>query len=212
MNDFLNWIIENEVLLNTILAFLSFIITSVLTFVIIYQTSKLSKQQSKQEMEISKQQAELQKRQIRLDTFDYKNNIYHALHKVFQMTGEIHDMFEKIELDKKPMDKLYLLFDSYREQLRIDVSDTMWLFKQAEYILPSNIYESVYDISKSFNELTGDISKFKLFALILTNEEIETEKKKLLQDIKMRCDQINSHVLFIDTIMPTELFIRNIDR
>ena len=87
-----DWILVNEVSINTILDFLSLVITAVLTGIIIWQTSKLAKQQSVQEEEISQQQAELQKRQIKLDTFEYKNRIYHALYKVFQLTGEIQSI------------------------------------------------------------------------------------------------------------------------
>lgn len=74
-----DWLLVNEVSINTILDFLSLVITAVLTTIIIWQTAKLAKHQSVQEEEISQQQAELQKRQVKLDTFEYKNRIYHAL-------------------------------------------------------------------------------------------------------------------------------------
>ena len=53
-----------EVQLNLVISLLSFIVTSVLTVVIIRQTSRLAKQQSEQEHLINKQQADLQKRQM----------------------------------------------------------------------------------------------------------------------------------------------------
>lgn len=203
------WIEENEVFLDLSISMLSFVVTSVLTIVIIMQTSKLAKKQSKQDLLINKQQEDLQKRQMRIDTFDYKNTIYHALYKVFQMTAEIEDIFSHVNLGQKDMAQLYMMFEIIREQLKIDVSETMWLFKQAEYILPENIYLSVSAISRDFNELTGDIGKLKLFPAILNEDELSEEKENLLDDILFRAQQINKHVLFIESIMPIELDITN---
>lgn len=206
------WIVNNEILLNLAISFLSFVVTSILTIVIIAQTSKLAKKQNEQEIKINEQQQDWQKRQMRIDTFDYKNNIYRALCKVFQLTGEIADIFPKIRLYEKEMDQLCQLFDILLSQLKIDVSETLWLFKQAEYILPENIYASVRDIAKDFDELTGDIGKFKFYPTILTPEEVVTEKNKLLDDIQYRAEQINRHVLFITTIMPHELDISALEK
>ena len=149
---------------------------------------------------------------MKIDTFDYKNNIYQALYKVFQMTGEIEYTFSKICLQKKQMEQLYQLFDILRSQLKIDVSETLWLFRQAEYILPANIYASVYDIAGNFNELSGDIGKFNLYPTILTPDELVEEKRKLLDDILARAKQINSHILFINSIMPHELDISSLGK
>ena len=206
------WIVNNEILLNLAILFLSFVVTSILTIVIIAQTSKLAKKQNEQEIKINEQQQDWQKRQMRIDTFDYKNNIYRALCKVFQLTGEIADIFPKIRLYEKEMDQLCQLFDILLSQLKIDVSETLWLFKQAEYILPENIYASVRDIAKDFDELTGDIGKFKFYPTILTPEEVDAEKRKLLDDILYRAEQINRHVLFITTIMPQELDISALEK
>lgn len=211
-DTWITWILENEVLLNLAISFLAFIVTSIMTVIIITQTSKLSKKQNEQERLISKRQEDLQKRQIKIDTFEYKNSIYRILYKVFQMTGEIEDIFSKISLQEKQMEQLYQLFDILRSQLKIDVSETLWLFKQAEYILPANIYSSIYDIAGNFNELTGDIRKFDLFSKILTPDEITKEKQKLLDDIYARAKQINSHVLFINSVMPHELDISSIEK
>ena len=207
-----DWILVNEVSINTILDFLSLVITAVLTGIIIWQTSKLAKQQSVQEEEISQQQAELQKRQIKLDTFEYKNRIYHALYKVFQLTGEVQSIYKKINLKDKSMDQLYQIFDSYLKTIKIDVPETLWVFKQAEYILPDNIYSSVYDIAGNLNELTGNIGKFNLYPKILAEHEIEEYKKELLEDIQIRSNQINKHVLFINSIMKKELSISNLEK
>lgn len=208
----IDWVIENEAIFNIAIALLSLLVTSILTVIIIVQTAKLAKKQNEQEKLINKQQEDLQKRQIRIDTFDYKNNIYHALYKVFQMTGEIEDIISKISLKEKTAEQLYQMFDILRELLKIDVSETMWLFKQAEYILPSNIYDSVRVISKNFDELTGDVGKFSLYPKILTTDELETEKQKLLEDIRDRVKQINDRVCFITSVMPKELDISSLEK
>ena len=207
-----SWIVEYEVQLNLVISLLSFIVTSVLTVVIIRQTSRLAKQQSEQERLINKQQADLQKRQMQIDTFEYKNSIYHALYMVFQMTGEIEAIFSKISLQEKTMEQLHQLFEIIREQLKIDVSETIWLFKQAEYILPPNIYPSVRDIANNFNELTGDIGKLKFFPTILTPEEMEEEKHRLLDDIEDRANRINQYVIYIESVMPRELDISSLGK
>ena len=207
-----DWVIDNEAIFNIAIALLSLLVTSILTVIIIVQTARLAKKQNEQEKLINKQQEDLQKRQIRIDTFDYKNNIYSALYKVFQMTGEIEDIFSKISLKEKTAEQLHQMFDILREQLKIDVSETIWLFIQAEYILPSNIYDSVRVISKNFDELTGDVGKFGLYPKILTENELETEKQKLLEDIRERAKQINDHVYFITSVMPQELDISSLEK
>lgn len=212
ISNWSSWIVGHEVQLNLAISLLSFIVTSVLTVVIIGQTSKLAKQQSEQEKHINKQQEDLQKRQMRIDTFDYKNNIYHALYRVFQMTGEIEDIFSKIGLRDKTMEQLYQMFEIIREQLKIDVSEMLWLFKQAKYILPSNIYPSVRDIADNFNELTGDIGKLKFFPTILAPDEIEEEKQQLLRDIEDRAKCINQYVIYIESVMPRELDISSLEK
>lgn len=208
----IDWVIENEAIINIAIALLSLLVTSLLTVIIIVQTAKLAKKQNEQEKLINKQQEDLQKRQIKIDTFDYKNNIYHALYKVFQMTGEIEGIFSKISLKEKTAEQLHQMFDILREQLKIDVSETIWLFKQAEYILPSNIYDSVRIISKDFDELTGDIGKLGFYPQILTDDELNTEKQKLLEDIREKAKQINDHVYFITSIMPRELDISSLEK
>ena len=208
----IGWLSTNENWLSLIVAFLSLIITSVLTIAIIVQTSKLAKKQAKQELVITKQQENLQKHQIKIDTFEYKNRIYHAVYRVFQMTGEIETIYQKIDLSSKSMIQLNQLFETYREQLRIDTSETLWLFKQSEYVLSSHIFSTIEDIATNFDELTGDIAKFKLFATILTEEEIEIEKNNLLSDILLRSKRINSYVMYINAIMPEELNISRLDK
>ena len=206
------WIITNEVLLCTCTSILSFVVTTILTFIIIRQTYKIAKKQSIQELEINKQQEELQKRQIRLNTFEYKNKIYYALHKVFQMTGEIQTLYPVMKLDDKDMRELYEIFSSFINVLKIDVSEFLWLFKQAEYILPNNIVPSVNEISKKFDKLTGAIHKLNLFPDILTQEEMVIEKRKILDEIYSSVKYINEYVQFINSIMPRELDISYIER
>lgn len=208
----ITWVLENEDLLNLIIAFLSFLVTSILTILIIQQTSRLAKKQSEQERLINQQQEDLQKRQIKIETFEYKNSIYHAVYKVFQLTNMITVFFSKINLEEKSMEQLSQMFDTMRSHLQIDVAETLWLFRQAEYILPSNIYESVKDIAGNFDELAGDFCKFKLFQTILTPNEIGVTKKLLYDDIMNRTTQINRHVLFITSIMPRELDISSLEK
>lgn len=211
MGNLLIYLENNEAWISLILSFLSIIITTILTVIIISQTSKLANKQSEQEKIINEQQKELQKRQIRLDSFEYKCDIYHALYKVFQLTEEFESFFEKIDLEKKSMDKLYQVFNICKQQVGIDVSEIMWLFKQSEFILPDKIFQSIYDIAIHFNEMTGDIAKFNLYPSILLESEIEQEKKNLLDDILYRSKLINEHRLSINSIMRKELDISNLE-
>ena len=49
----ISWIVNNEILLNLTISLLSFVVTSILTIVIIVQTSKLAKKQKEQEIIIN---------------------------------------------------------------------------------------------------------------------------------------------------------------
>ena len=211
-HDIMSHIVKHIDILDLGISFLSFIATTILTVVIIAQTSRLAKKQSEQDLLINHQQEEWQRRQIRLDTFDHKLKIYHALYKVFQLAFEIEVISSEIKLREKTPKQLHALFSLYQEQLDIDVSETMWLFKQAEFILPSNISEVVCQIAEHFNELTGDIGKLNIFQTLLLPEEIEPEKQNLLDDISHRIREITRHYSFISVIMGAELDISTLEK
>lgn len=214
----IEWVETNEIWLNIIISAVSAVFSIILTAIIIRQTSKLANQQSEQELRINQQeeklQLELQRRQALLDTFEHRNTIYRAINKVFQLTTEYRDLFEKIQgdLEKKPCDKLFELFDLYRTTIDINVSETLWLFKQAEYVFAPNIHETIKQISAEFNEMTGSVAKLKVFPKILTPDELEKSKLELLADIYVRSQRINKHIYFIESIMPRELDIHNLYR
>lgn len=214
----IEWIEANEIWLNIAISAVSTVFSIVLTVIIICQTSRLTKQQSEQELRINRQQEklqfELQRRQALLDTFEHRNAIYRALNKVFQLTIEYRALFEKIQdaLEKKSCDKLFELFDLYRTTIDINVSETLWLFKQAEYVFAPNIHEIIKQIATDFNEMTGSVSKLKVFPNILAPDELEKSKQELLADIYVRSQSINKHIYFIESIMPRELDIHNLYR
>lgn len=202
--------------LDLIVDFLMLIVTTILTVKIICQTNKLSKKQIEQELMLNSKQEELQKRQIRIETFDYKSDIYHALYKVFKMSAtiqyNIYDIIGTKGLSEKTCEQLFGLFNASIEVDKIVPSEVLWLFKQAEYIYPVNIYPSIKAISKDFDELAGNIGKFNLYPKILTENELEEEKHKLIEDIYTKAKNINSHVAFIESIIPYELSISNLEK
>ena len=230
MDWFLVWLDRYELMIELIIT----IVTIMLSLYAVFQTRNIAIKQLEQEDNIAKQQAELQKkqidqelllnckqealqkRQIRIETFDYKSNIYHALYKVFKMSAtiqyNIYDIIGIKSLSEKTCEQLFGLFNASIEVDKIVPSEVLWLFKQAEYIYPDNIYPSIKAISKDFDELAGNIGKFNLYPKILTENELKEEKKKLLEDIYTRVKNINSHVTFIESIIPHELNISNLEK
>lgn len=208
----LQWLSENEKWLNLLISLLTLIMTSILTIIIIVQTGRLSKKQSKQESLLSKQQEELQKRQLKLDTFDYKNEIYESLYRVFQMTCEIYILCEKIDLNKKTSKQIFDAFNVYFEIFKIDVSKTLWQFKQAEYMFPPNISDVIQDISQNFDLMVGSVRGLEALKLILTDEEMNEYRIETIETVKECSDVIYEYIPFIESIMSKELKIYDLYR
>ena len=192
---------------------LSLVINSVLTLLIIWQTFSLAKRQNKQDLELNIQQErfqkELQKRQLQLDTFEYKNEIYMVITKVGQLTAEYDVYFEKNIVKDKTYKQLYDIFGTYMDVLKIDVSEILAKLRQAEYFFESYIYDVICDVAINFNEITGDVGKFKLYPQILTDEEMEHFRNALLEDIETRCKAVNKHMVYLHSIIPQKLQLNN---
>lgn len=193
---------------------LSLVINSVLTLLIIWQTFSLAKRQNKQDLELNIQQErfqkELQKRQLQLDTFEYKNEIYMVITKVGQLTAEYDVYFEKNIVKDKTYKQLYDIFGTYMDVLKIDVSEILAKLRQAEYFFEFYIYDVIYDVAINFNEITGDVGKFKLYPQILTDEEMEHFRNALLEDIETRCKAVNKHMVYLHSIIPQKLQLNNL--
>lgn len=193
---------------------LSLVINSVLTLLIIWQTFSLAKRQNKQDLELNIQQErfqkELQKRQLQLDTFEYKNEIYMVITKVGQLTAEYDVYFEKSIVKDKTYKQLYDIFGTYMDVLKIDVSEILAKLRQAEYFFEFYIYDVIYDVAINFNEITGDVGKFKLYPQILTDEEMEHFRNALLEDIETRCKAVNKHMVYLHSIIPQKLQLNNL--
>lgn len=195
-------------------AWLSLVINSVLTLLIIWQTFSLAKRQKKQEEDLNSQQErfqkELQKRQLQLDTFGYKNEIYMNITKVGQLVAEYSVYFEKDIVRHKSYEQLRGIFSVYIDVLKIDAPEILAKLRQAEYFFESYIYNAVYDVAVNFDEIMGDVGKFNLYPQILCDEEMEPLRIELLDDMKKRCEIINRHMTYLHSIIPRKLQINNL--
>jgi len=80
---------------------LGVIITSILTFIIIWQTGKINQKQIDLDRKLSEQQISLQKRQIRVDIFPYRREIYHNIFKVMEFSNFITTTLLTLDLEDK---------------------------------------------------------------------------------------------------------------
>lgn len=94
--------------------------------------------------------------------------------------------------------------------LKIDVSEILAKLRQAEYFFESYIYDVICDVAINFNEITGDVGKFKLYPQILTDEEMEHFRNALLEDIETRCKAVNKHMVYLHSIIPQKLQLNNL--
>lgn len=85
INDFLNSI--NWDAFSGIINMISVAISAILTYIIISQTRKISRNQNELEKKMNDQQMTIQKRQIRVDIFPYKREIYLNLFKVLEFAN-----------------------------------------------------------------------------------------------------------------------------
>ena len=183
------------------IALANVLLTTVLTAIIIRQTNRLNKQQLAFERDNHQRALDLQKRQIQIETFPYKREIYSNVFAIFECCHFLKDLSTKIDLTQKTGKEL---------------SDMFSLTCKAEYILPANIAIPVLEIRSCFDKVCANFNCLASIESILTSDELQT----LFQGIKednvysalSNCDKILSYVSYIESIMPVEINIANLNR
>lgn len=212
VNEAVSNVVINWDALSAIGTCIGAIITAVLTYIIIHQTGRLNKEQAILEERMNEQQMALQKRQIKVDIFPYKRELFLNLFRVTDFTNFLTNSFNTLNLSEKTCEQLHKLYEMSMEQYLGDQQKIFHSLREAEYILPKNVTPTVTKILVSFDDICSRFIAFKTFAAILTKDEIEKIKIQNLLEIKKLCEEINSKVGYIQSIMPHELYISDLDR
>lgn len=160
MNSFLysiNWDIASG-----IADWIGVVLTSILTFIIITQTQKLSKQQGELDRKLNEQQIEIQKRQIKLDVFPYKRDIYINLYKIIQFAKKTVSLTKDFLKIDAPVDIILMTSNGLYNDLKSIFSnsyETVLSLHEAKYILRAELSVKVLEISKEFEEVYNDLSR-----------------------------------------------------
>ena len=187
------------------------IITSILTFIIIKQTGKINQRQIYLDKKLNEQQIELQKRQIKVDVFPYRREIYHNIFKVMEFSNFITTTLLKFELENMTCKQIYEMYNTLKNSYSIDVLNIVNSLREAQYILPNYISPTVSEIYTCFDETCSSFMIFNTIGDILTDNQINEVKQHNINRIKDNCNKINSKVGYIQSIMPNELNISNLD-
>lgn len=215
MNLF-EWLSLNEKWLSLCLSLFSILITSFLTFLIIYQTEKLNRKQIDFESLIQKRQEDLQKRQILLESFPYKREIYSHVFTIFELCHQFLDLSKSVDLYSKEPEELNGLLNGLQKSYIPDMRKAMWSLRESEYILPRNISDIVLEIREDYDSMCGNIIYLYHFSKVMTENEQINEfdilKKMSIDNALDCCRRIDEHAAFIERIIPEELNISDLSK
>lgn len=214
--EFVQWIVVNEKLISISIAFLSLVITSILTFLIIKQTKKLNRQQLEIEESINLKQIEMQKRQICVDSYPYKREIYCHVFAVLELCHQMQDLLKSVNLYSKNSTEILEFFNILQEQYVPESKKALWSMREAEYVLPENISQAVIDIRKNYDSMCSHFTAPASISKVLTPHEMETQieeiKRHNIYEAIECCNKIIKHTSFIESVMPSELNISNLSK
>lgn len=212
----IQWLIVNDKWVTICISFLSLVISSILTYLIIKQTHKLNKQQMQIEENINFKQLEMQKRQICIDSYPYKREIYCYVFAVLELCHQLQELYKTINFHSKDPVQLLEIFKSLQEQYVPDTKKALWSMREAEYVLPKNISLSVIDIRKNYDSMCVHFTIPASVAKALTPSEIKTHMDEIKRDNINKaivcCNKIIEHTSFIESIMPRELDISELSK
>lgn len=209
--SFIQWIECNEQWISLCIAILSLLVNTILTGFIIWQTKRLNQNQQELEKSISNQQIELQKRQIQIDSYPYKREIYTNVFQVLALCDQLKNITETVDLNDLSPEQIFEVFSLLQEQYVPDRKQTLWILREAEYVLSSQIAHVVLDIRDNYDTMCTHfivINTFsKLDAEFVNGYAKELTKSYNIEKIVECCNKIVNHTTYIENVFPTELNI-----
>ena len=198
------------------IAIVDVLFTTILTGIIIFQTSALSKRQHMFEEATAKKESELQQRQLQVETYPFKREIYANTFAIFECCRLLKNLSQKIDLTNKTGEQLSVIVSSICKVYIPDLKATLWNLRESEYVLPDNISKSLLDIRTRFDLLYSNLHGLGALESLMTEIELQTvfieTKKGNIATALNECDKILSYRDFIESILPKELNIANINK
>ena len=187
------------------------LITAFLTLRIILQTKKLNETQQDLEKKLNQEQMNMQKRQIQVDTFPYKREVYTAVFSVLELCNMIKELTKSVNLYNKTTEQLKEFMEVLLEQYVSDKKQIFWSMREAE------LYDdTLQNLRKHFDSMCYHLNIPNAISMVMTQYELETELEEIKVDnieaALMDCDAIVNHAQFIESILPRELNIANLNR
>lgn len=188
--------------LSAISSLMGVVLTAILTFIIIRQTNNLNKKQ-----------LSLQKRQIRIDTFNYKRDIFLSVIKILEFTKTYSRSVSTKNVKPKKVSNIFDIFELTAKNLFDNHDVVVNSLSEAEYILPKEISSIIIIIGDKFSLICSYFEMYKQHERFnLAEDVLATEKDEIFDNIKLACETINSHASILHMFMIKELDISDLDR
>lgn len=217
----------NETLVSLGISAFDVIITTILTALIIIQTSRINRKQQKaeeksakqqQEFEekLNQQQIELQKRQIQVESFPYKRELYANTFAVFEFCHAFQTTAEAAHLSQKTGKDIREAYGILCEQYVPDVKGTIWSLWEAQYILPPEIAKVLLNIRSDFDQICSSLTVLETLERIMTEAELRDNfqgvKESNIENALQKCKSILSYMDYIEKALLTELNISGLSK
>ncbi|MDO4543159.1 MAG: hypothetical protein Q4C01_01290 [Clostridia bacterium] len=219
MDNFLKWASENSAVINLIsvvIALLSLIVTSLLTVLIIKQTTHLNRKQVQMEQEINTQQVQMQKRQLCVDTYPYKREIYANLFAVFAVCQGLTQTVKLEQLLLMDCEKVFSYYKFIQEASVPDVKAVFWSLREAQFVMTTDISSAILEIRQKFDDMCGCFCSLDALSKVLKTEKLSTELEKIkrhnvTQGLRL-CNEILAYSDYMESVMPDAMNIGGIER
>lgn len=149
MNLF-EWLTENEAWISLLIESLSMIITTVLTGVIIWQTSRLSKEQQRLEKNIFEKEQESRERQMKIDMLHLRYDIYISVQGIIQLcrkTTELESNVNKLSVKYEDVCKW---FDATHERFINNQGSVASNILAAKFVFSELLADSLTGIGEQY--------------------------------------------------------------
>lgn len=190
-------------IIGLIISFLSLIISTVLTVLIIKQTKNIAKDQLILQNQLNQRQNDFESKQLKMQQRPDRFEAFKTIFKIYNYIACLE--MGKKTLDQNTYEQVGAYFKACDQVTQVAVEDINMKLFTGELVVSSHVKPTFEKIRNLFWEMSENIARFYLSELnILTETEKEKEKERL-SVIWKYASEISKTNMYITSIIESEI-------